>query len=69
MEKPSGLVAGSAILFALGAFQAAIYVTELLQGGDHNNVAFLESACVLFAGAWVFAALRLFRTRGSRRSD
>ncbi|PAZ10502.1 hypothetical protein CLM62_40875 [Streptomyces sp. SA15] len=68
MKKPSGLASGSIVLFVIGAFQAAIYVTELLEDGD-RDIAFLESSCALLVGAWAFAALRLFLTRDSRRSQ
>jgi len=68
MNKPSRLAAGSIVLFVIGAFQAAIYVTELLKDGDRDT-AFLESACALLVGAWAFAALRLFLTRESRRTQ
>lgn len=64
MKKAPGLVVASVVLFCTGLVHAAIYVASLVESGD-RPIGFLESSCALIGGAWVCAALHLFRTRGT----
>ncbi|MGQ4380456.1 hypothetical protein ACN6K9_003940 [Streptomyces sp. SAS_267] len=62
----SGLGRASACLFALGCFNAALYLAGLIMDGD-RYVPMLESAAVLLVASWTVGAVHLLRIgKGAR---
>lgn len=55
-----GLGRASACLFALGCFNATLYLAELIMDGD-RYVPMLESAAVLLVASWTAGAVHLLR--------
>lgn len=49
-------------LFALGSFDAAIYLAELITDGD-RYVPMLESAAGLLFASWIAGAVHLLQVR------
>ncbi|MFF9700481.1 hypothetical protein ACF1FE_04655 [Streptomyces griseofuscus] len=52
----------SVCLFALGSFDAAIYLAELITDGDRYAL-MLESAAGLLFASWIAGAVHLLRIR------
>ncbi|MFD8195209.1 hypothetical protein [Streptomyces wuyuanensis] len=60
--RRGSLGSASVCLFALGSFNAAIYLAELITDGDHY-VPMLESAAGLMFASWIAGAVHHLRIR------
>ncbi|MGW1728028.1 hypothetical protein ACWCQK_34625 [Streptomyces sp. NPDC002306] len=58
----------SVCLFALGSFNAAIYLTELIMDGD-RYVPLLESASGLLLASWITGAVHLLQIGKAGRQN
>jgi hypothetical protein len=65
MKRKPAFGIASVVLFLFGSFLAVLYVSDLATGG-HGPRGFIESACVLLAGAWLVGLLHT-RIAGKQR--
>lgn len=65
MNKAPAFGASSAVLFFFGTLLSILYVSDRATGGG-GPIGFLESACALFAGAWLAGLLHVRRAGKNR---